>query len=164
MTHHHITEIDTDMLQHLKIPSNPKRKEASYYSPCLDYPKRSTPSLPIGTVVCHQYEHRSVLSRLASINSLPIEERIKISHNAAGSRIFDELLDSPTILPKVKRQFVMDFIGHYHLLVDDKLGSRVGDRCWAFADTYLKVKSYLLVLSLRKIDICLSRKKLHGHL
>ncbi|KAF8164318.1 armadillo-type protein [Pholiota molesta] len=75
-----------------------------------------------------------------SINSLPIEERIKISHNAAGSRIFDELLDSPTILPKVKRQFVMDFIGHYHVLVDDKLGSRVGDRCWAFADTYLKEK------------------------
>ncbi|KAF9474932.1 hypothetical protein BDN70DRAFT_884318 [Pholiota conissans] len=75
-----------------------------------------------------------------SINSLPIEDRIKISHNASGSRVFDELLDSPTILPKVKRQFVMDFIGHYHVLVDDKLGSRVGDRCWAFADTYLKEK------------------------
>ena len=44
----------------------------------------------------------------------------------------------------MKRQLVMNFIGHYHLLVDDKLGSRVGDRCWAFSDTYLKVYLYPL--------------------
>ena len=56
-----------------------------------------------------------------------------------GSRVFDALLDSPTVPAKMKRQFVMDFIGNYHTLVDDKLGSRVGDRCWAFCDTYLKV-------------------------
>ncbi|KAF8960207.1 hypothetical protein BDZ97DRAFT_1834525 [Flammula alnicola] len=75
-----------------------------------------------------------------SIYSLPVEERIKIAHNPSGSRVFDALLDSTTVPAKVKRQFVMDFIGHYHLLVDDKLGSRVGDRCWAFCDTYLKEK------------------------
>jgi nucleolar protein 9 len=57
-----------------------------------------------------------------------------------GSRVFDALLDSPTVPAKMKRQFVMDFIGNYHILVDDKLGSRVGDRCWAFCDTYLKEK------------------------
>ncbi|KAF9563347.1 ARM repeat-containing protein [Agrocybe pediades] len=75
-----------------------------------------------------------------SIFSLSIEDRIKVAHNPAGSRVFDALLDSPTVPSKVKRQFVMDFIGHYHQLVDDKLGSRVGDRCWAFCDTYLKEK------------------------
>jgi len=41
---------------------------------------------------------------------------------------------------KVKRSFVMSFIGHYHTLVDDRIGSRVGDRCWAFADPYLREK------------------------
>jgi nucleolar protein 9 len=31
-------------------------------------------------------------------------------------------------------------IGHYQELVDDRIGSRVGDRCWATADPYLKEK------------------------
>ncbi|KJA16110.1 hypothetical protein HYPSUDRAFT_47764 [Hypholoma sublateritium FD-334 SS-4] len=75
-----------------------------------------------------------------SIHALTVEDRIRISHNASGSRVFDALLDSPKVPAKIKRQFVMDFIGYYHLLVDDKLGSRVGDRCWAFSDTYLKEK------------------------
>lgn len=76
-----------------------------------------------------------------SITSLSVEERIKIAHNATGSRVYDVLLESPTVPPKAKRQFVMDLIGHYHLLVDDRIGSRVGDRCWAYADTYLKAST-----------------------
>ncbi|KAF5320668.1 hypothetical protein D9619_001195 [Psilocybe cf. subviscida] len=75
-----------------------------------------------------------------SILALSVEDRIMVSHNASGSRVFDVLLESTTIPTKIKRQFVMDFIGHYHVLVDDKLGSRVVDRCWDFADTYLKEK------------------------
>ncbi|EDR04892.1 uncharacterized protein LACBIDRAFT_303745 [Laccaria bicolor S238N-H82] len=77
---------------------------------------------------------------LDSIHSIPIEDRIKIAHDSSASRVYDVLLDSPTVPLKAKRQFVMGFIGHYHLLVDDRIGSRVGDRCWAFADTYLKEK------------------------
>jgi nucleolar protein 9 len=72
---------------------------------------------------------------------MPIDDRIKIAHDSSASRVYDVLLDSPTVPLKAKRQFVMDFMGHYHLLVDDRIGSRVGDRCWAFADTYLKVLS-----------------------
>lgn len=34
----------------------------------------------------------------------------------------------------------MSFIGYYHQLVNDRFGSRVVDRCWDFADTYLKEK------------------------
>lgn len=75
-----------------------------------------------------------------SVLALSIEDRIMVSHNASGSRVFDALLESTTIPAKIKRQFVMDFISHYHTLVDDKLGSRVVDRCWDFADTYLKVR------------------------
>lgn len=64
---------------------------------------------------------------------------MKITRNPTSSRVFDSLLDSPSVPAKSKRQFVLDFIGHYHTLVDDKIGSRIGDRCWAFSDTYLKV-------------------------
>ncbi|KAF9004819.1 armadillo-type protein [Cyathus striatus] len=77
---------------------------------------------------------------IESIKSLPMEERIKMAHNPSASRVYDVLLESPTVSSKNKRQFVMDFIDHYHELVDDRIGSRVGDRCWAFADTYLKEK------------------------
>lgn len=62
-----------------------------------------------------------------------------MGQDATSSRVFDVLLQSPTVPHKEKRKFVMNFIGHYHLLVDDRIGSRVGDNCWAFADTYLKV-------------------------
>ena len=34
----------------------------------------------------------------------------------------------------------MDFIGSYHVLVDDRIGSHIVDRCWEYADTYLKVR------------------------
>lgn len=75
----------------------------------------------------------------ASLEALDSSELIKIAHNATSSRVLDVLLDSETVPIKVKRSFVQSFIGNYHLLVDDRIGSRVGDRCFAFADTYLKV-------------------------
>lgn len=34
----------------------------------------------------------------------------------------------------------MVFLDHYHELVDDRIGSRVGDRLWEAADPYLKEK------------------------
>ncbi|KAJ3892589.1 armadillo-type protein [Lentinula edodes] len=75
-----------------------------------------------------------------SLEALDPSELIKIAHNATSSRVLDVLLDSETVPIKVKRSFVQSFIGNYHLLVDDRIGSRVGDRCFAFADTYLKEK------------------------
>jgi nucleolar protein 9 len=86
------------------------------------------------TDICPSFAHS-----LQSLVSLSIDERLKIAHNATASRMYDVLLDSPTVSATAKRRFVMDFIGYYHLLVDDRIGSRVGDRCWFFADTYLKV-------------------------
>ncbi|KAJ7725102.1 armadillo-type protein [Mycena metata] len=75
-----------------------------------------------------------------SLNSLSPEDILNIAHHAISSRVLDALLDSPTVPLKAKRQFVLSFLGRYHLLVDDRIGSRVGDRCWAFCDTYLKEK------------------------
>ncbi|KAJ7047787.1 hypothetical protein C8F04DRAFT_1060117 [Mycena alexandri] len=82
--------------------------------------------------------HNQVVSD--SLNSLSPEEMLAIAHHAISSRVLDALLDSPTVPLKVKRQYVLSSIGRYHLLVDDRIGSRVGDRCWAFSDTYLKEK------------------------
>jgi len=39
-----------------------------------------------------------------------------------------------------KRNLVNAFMGRYHELVDNKIGSRIGDRCWLFADLFLREK------------------------
>ncbi|KAF5393695.1 hypothetical protein D9757_000366 [Collybiopsis confluens] len=75
-----------------------------------------------------------------SITALDPAERLKVAHNATSSRVFDALFDSDTVPAKAKRAFVQLFIGNYHQLVDDRIGSRVGDRCFGFADTFLKEK------------------------
>ncbi|KAF7792114.1 hypothetical protein EIP86_003144 [Pleurotus ostreatoroseus] len=72
--------------------------------------------------------------------ALPMDEVIAMAHDVTASRIYDVLLTSSTVAFKEKRRFVMHHIGHYHELVDDRIGSRVGDNCWAFADPYLKEK------------------------
>lgn len=71
---------------------------------------------------------------------MSVEERIKMAHNIYSSHVFDVLLSSPSITAKAKRTIVMDFIGSYHVLVDDRIGSHIVDRCWEYADTYLKVR------------------------
>ena len=71
---------------------------------------------------------------------------IAMAHDAIASRVLDAILTSPTVSFKERRRFVMHFIGHYHKLVDDRIGSRVGDNCWAFADPYLKVSRVLPAL------------------
>lgn len=86
-----------------------------------------------------------------------MEDLIRIAHNATSSRILDVLFESPTVSFKAKRRFVMSLIGNYHYLVDDRIGSRVADRCWAFADPYLRVR---LERSVRDESHIPHRKKL----
>lgn len=76
----------------------------------------------------------------SSIYAQSMEELIAMAHDVTASRVLDVILQSPAVTFKEKRKFVMAFIGHYHLLVDDRIGSRVGDNCWAFADPYLRVR------------------------
>ncbi|KAI0721971.1 armadillo-type protein [Cerioporus squamosus] len=77
---------------------------------------------------------------LDSLQALNLDELTEMAHHPTSSRVLDAVLESPAVPYKAKRKFVMSFIGHYHVLVDDRIGSRVGDRCWAFADPYLKEK------------------------
>ncbi|KAI6033881.1 armadillo-type protein [Pisolithus microcarpus] len=80
------------------------------------------------------------LTVVDSIASLTVQDLLTLSHNATSSRVLDAILESPTVPFKSKRRLVMSMIGHYHELVDDRIGSRVGDRFWAFADPYLREK------------------------
>jgi nucleolar protein 9 len=73
--------------------------------------------------------------------SLSPEEVIALAHHPASSRVLDVYLESQTVPFKAKRQLVMSIIGHFHILADDRIGSRVADRCWAFADPYLKARN-----------------------
>lgn len=79
-------------------------------------------------------------SVINSLMSLSVMDRVQLSHNAHASWIIDALLQSSTVPLENKNQLILEFIGHYHNLVNDRFGSRIGDRCWAFADTYLKEK------------------------
>ena len=76
----------------------------------------------------------------------PVEELLAWAKHKTSSRVLDMVFESPTVTRKSKRALIMAFIGYYHLLVDDKFGSRVGDRCWDNADPYLKVRRLIVVL------------------
>jgi nucleolar protein 9 len=80
---------------------------------------------------------------LRSLQSMPTEDVIALAHHPTSSRVLDAVLDSPTVPLKHKRAFMQSLLGYYHRLVDDRIGSRVGDRCWATADTFLKVRPAL---------------------
>ncbi|KAI1793004.1 ARM repeat-containing protein [Ganoderma leucocontextum] len=79
-------------------------------------------------------------SVLVSLQAMRLDDLTQMAHHATSSRVLDAVLESETVPKTAKRKFVMTFIGHYHVLVDDRIGSRVGDRCWASADPYLKEK------------------------
>ncbi|KAH9894177.1 ARM repeat-containing protein [Cubamyces lactineus] len=82
--------------------------------------------------------HVEIVTR--SLQALGVDELIEMAHHVTSSRVLDAVLESPTVPHKDKRKFVMTFIGHYPTLVDDRIGSRVGERCWTFADPYLREK------------------------
>jgi nucleolar protein 9 len=63
-----------------------------------------------------------------------------MTRDATASRIFDALLSSPTTPALSRRHFLQSLLSHYHTLADDRIGSRVAERCWAVADVYLKDK------------------------
>ena len=88
----------------------------------------------------------------------PVEELLAWAQHKTSSHVLDMVFESPTVTRKSKRALIMAFVGHYHLLVDDKFGSRVGDRCWDNADPYLKVRH--LVMVLRHLPIYCQQEKI----
>ncbi|KIY61837.1 ARM repeat-containing protein [Cylindrobasidium torrendii FP15055 ss-10] len=77
---------------------------------------------------------------LDAILGLPIPTLTKLAHHPVSSRLLDALLDSSAVPHGAKRRFVLLWIDHYAELVDDRIGSRVGERCWKWCDTYTKEK------------------------
>ncbi|GAA5824341.1 hypothetical protein JCM3770_001813 [Rhodotorula araucariae] len=82
--------------------------------------------------------HQQVV--LDSISALPFDSFLAISRSATSSRILDVLLTSPTTPPRALRTFIMSLLGQLHTIADDRIGSRVAERCFASADVYLKDK------------------------
>ncbi|KAG9091763.1 Nucleolar protein 9 [Ceratobasidium sp. 370] len=63
-----------------------------------------------------------------SIQTQGVEKLIAMSRNPISSRILDVFLESPSVQVRDKRNFLLGLMGHYHTLVDDRIGSRIGDR------------------------------------
>lgn len=91
------------------------------------------------TSLCDLYSK----DHMSSISSLSVTDLITMAHHPTSSRVIDTIFESSTVSQRARNKFVLRFVGHFHELVDDKFGSRVGDRIWAGSDPYLKVK-YLL--------------------
>ena len=56
-----------------------------------------------------------------SLQTMSLDELTAMAHHPTSSRVLDAVLESPTVPFKAKRKFVMAFIGHYHVLVDDRM-------------------------------------------
>lgn len=74
-----------------------------------------------------------------AMNGTAIETLLNYARNSTTSHVFDAALDSPTVTIKQRRQLILRLLEYMHLLADDRIGSRVVDKCWATADIYLKV-------------------------
>ncbi|KAH9991655.1 ARM repeat-containing protein [Russula compacta] len=77
---------------------------------------------------------------LDSIQSLPPQELIALIHHPAASRVIDAIIDGPTIPHRSRRALLRALEVQFADVIDDRIGVRVGARCWAAADPYLKEK------------------------
>lgn len=111
----------------------------------------------------HYYQESSniFVAEFPSLFAQPIDALLSMACSPIASRVLDVILsvDPPspstssaavaqpsastsTIPFKARRKLVMVFLDHFTTLVDDKIGSRIADRCWAVADPYLRVRAY----------------------
>jgi nucleolar protein 9 len=58
-----------------------------------------------------------------------------------SSRFLDAVLTQAAVPSKYKRMLMNGFMGRYKFLVEDRMGSRVGDTIWDHADGFMKVCS-----------------------
>jgi nucleolar protein 9 len=71
---------------------------------------------------------------------LPPEGLLTLAHHPAASRVLDAIIDGPTIPSRARRALEAQFAD----IIDDRIGARVGARCWAAADPYFKVRHAFL--------------------
>lgn len=73
------------------------------------------------------------------MEALSPDDLIAMGKHPIASRVLDALLESPSVPIRAKRKLIMAFIGHFHILADDKLGSRVSENLWRASDVFLRV-------------------------
>ncbi|KAG8961677.1 Nucleolar protein 9 [Tulasnella sp. 419] len=71
-----------------------------------------------------------------SLETHNTEELTELAQNPISSRVLDVVLSSPTTPARYKRLLTTRFNGHYHILADDRIGSRVAERLWDAADLF----------------------------
>ena len=81
-----------------------------------------------------------------SIESLPSQELLALTRHPAASRVLDAIIDGPTIPPRSRRALLRAMETQFADVIDDRIGARVGARCWAAADPYFKVCCVFLVV------------------
>lgn len=80
--------------------------------------------------------HNAVICE--GIDSMAVEARVSLSRSPIASRVLDAMVDSPSVSAKAKRKLISSFIGQYHILADDKLGSRVAENLYKAGDPFLR--------------------------
>lgn len=65
---------------------------------------------------------------------------IRMAHHPISSHVIDAAVSSSSIAPKLKRRLLLSLDGHWFELVDDRFGSRVGEKIWDSADGFMKEK------------------------
>lgn len=69
-----------------------------------------------------------------------MDDLLAIAHSPIASRLIDAILDTPAVPFKLARRVILNFIDSFFPLVDDRLGSRVGENIWSKCDGFLKVR------------------------
>lgn len=81
-----------------------------------------------------------VLNAIAcSLVTVPVTYLLTLATNPISSRVLDKALSASSVAGKYKRKLIQRFMGHYHVLADDRIGSHVAERAWESADPFLKV-------------------------
>jgi nucleolar protein 9 len=62
-----------------------------------------------------------------------------IAKNPISSRVIDAALESETVSGHMKRKLILSLKPCLFELAQDKVGSRVAERCWAHADLFCRV-------------------------
>lgn len=79
-----------------------------------------------------------------SIESLASQELLALTRHPAASRVLDAVIDGLTIPHRSRRALLRAMEAQFADVIDDRIGARVGARCWAAADPYLKVCCFFL--------------------
>jgi len=71
---------------------------------------------------------------------MTMDRLLTLAGDATSSRVIDAMLESETVPRGAKRKLILSFMPGYEQLAQDRIGSRIAERCWASADVFLREK------------------------